>query len=195
MKQGSLIASCPLEILCLDFTTMACRKDGKENVPVMMDVFSNFTVAVMTPNQQVKTVAKALVDKWFYTYGIPSGIRSDKGKSFDNNIIHHLCTIYRVKQSTTTPYNPHNDPKCERFNWTLHDLLKMLPKWQKANWPANLNLLVFAYNAVPNSTTGLQLYQLMFGCKAQTPCDNWLGLNNYDSDESVSKSSWLQEHH
>ena len=34
----------------------------------------------------------------------------------------------------------------------------------------------------------------MFGCKGQTPCDNWLGLINYDSDESVSKSSWLQEH-
>ena len=34
----------------------------------------------------------------------------------------------------------------------------------------------------------------MYGCKAQTPCDNWLCLNNYDSDESVSKSSWLQEH-
>ena len=45
-----------------------------------------------------------------------------------------------------------------------------------------------------NSTTRLQPYQLMCGCKAQTLCDNWLGLNNYDSDESVSKSSWLQEH-
>ena len=47
---------------------------------------------------------------------------------------------------------------------------------------------------MPNSTTGLQPCQLMFGCKAQTPYDNWLGLNNYNSDESVSKSSWLQEH-
>ena len=35
----------------------------------------------------------------------------------------------------------------------------------------------------------------MFGHNAQTPCDNWLGLNNYGSSESVSKSSWLQEHH
>ena len=48
---------------------------------------------------------------------------------------------------------------------------------------------------LPNSTTGLQLYQLIFGHRAQTLCDNWLGLNNYDSDESVSKSSWMQEHH
>ena len=69
-----------------------------------------------------------------------------------------------------------------------------MPKSQKPNWPAHLNALVFAYYAMPNSTTGLQPYQLMFGCKAQTPCDNWLDLNNYDSDESVSKGSWLQEH-
>ena len=48
---------------------------------------------------------------------------------------------------------------------------------------------------MPNSTTGLQPYQLMFQCKAQTLCDNWLGLNNYDSNESVSKSSWIHEHH
>ena len=37
--------------------------------------------------------------------------------------------------------------------------------------------------------------QLMFCCKAQTPCDNWLGLNTYDLSKSVSKSSWIQEHH
>ena len=34
----------------------------------------------------------------------------------------------------------------------------------------------------------------MFGHKAQTLYDNWLGLSN-DSNESVSKSSWFQEHH
>ena len=103
--------------------------------------------------------------------------------------------MYGVKQSTATPYNPHGNPKCERFNWTLHDMLKTLLKSQKPNWPAHLNSLVFAYNAMPNLNTGLQPYQLMFGCKAQTPCNNWLGLNNYDSNEPVSKSSWLQEHH
>ena len=67
-------------------------------------------------------------------------------------------------------------------------------KSQKPNWPAYLSSLVFAYNAMPNLTTGLQPYQLIFGCKTQTPCNNWMGLNNYDSDEPVSKSSWLQEH-
>ena len=59
-------------------------KDDKENVLVMMDAFSNFTVAIATSNQWAKTVAKSLVDRWFYTYGIPYRIHRDQGKSFDN---------------------------------------------------------------------------------------------------------------
>ena len=94
---------------------MGHSKDGKENILVMTDIFSNFTLAVITPNQQAKTVAKALVDRWFYTYGIPSRIHSGKSKSLDNNTIYHFCIICGVKQSTTTPYNPHGNPKCERL--------------------------------------------------------------------------------
>ena len=120
-------------------------------------------------------MAKALVDRWFYNNGIPFRIHSDWGKSFDNQIIHHLCTVYGVKQSSTTQYNPCGSSKCERFNQTLHDLLKMLPKSQKPNWPAHLNSLVLAYNATPNSTIELQQYQLIFGCKALTLCDNCFG--------------------
>ena len=47
---------------------------------------------------------------------------------------------------------------------------------------------------MPNSTAGLQPYQLMFGCKFQTPCDSQLGVNNCNSNESVFKSYWMQEH-
>ena len=92
-----------MDLLCIDFMKVDMNKDGKENVLVMTNAFSKFSVAVVMPNQQAKTVAKALVDKWFYTYGIPARIHSDQGKSFDNKIIEQLCNIYGVKQSTTTP--------------------------------------------------------------------------------------------
>ena len=83
----------------------------------MADTFSKFSVVVVMPNQQAKTVVKSLVDKWFYTFGIPTRIHSDQG-SFDNKIIEQQCKIYGVKQSTTTPYNPHRNSPCER-NCTL----------------------------------------------------------------------------
>ena len=106
--------------------------------------------------------------------------------------------MYRVKQSTTTPYNPCNpcgDSTCERFNCTLHDLLKILDKEQKANWPLLLPSLVFAYNAMPHSVTGYQPYELMFGHKAPTVCNAWLGLAKYNDQYLQSKSTWVNEQH
>ena len=80
---GSIIANNPMDLLCIDFIKVDLSKDGKENVLVMTDAFSTFSVAVFTftPNQEARKVAKALVDRWFYTYGIPSRIHSERGKS------------------------------------------------------------------------------------------------------------------
>ena len=139
-----------MDLLCMDFMKVDVSKDGKENVLVMADAFFKFSVAVVTPNQQVKTVAKALVDNWFYTYSIPSRIHNDQEKSVNNKIIQQLCKTYDVKGSTTTPYNPHGNSSCKQFNCTLQNLLKTLPKDQKPNWPAHLGALVFAYNAMPH---------------------------------------------
>ena len=151
-------------------------KNGKENVLVMTDAFSKFCIAVITPNQKAKMVAKTLIDIWFYTNWIPARIHSDQGKSFDSHLIDQLCKLYSIQKSTITLYNPQGNSPCECLNCTLQNLLKMLPKDQKPNWPEHLSTLVFAYNATPHSTTGYQPYQLMFGHKAPMPCDNWLGL-------------------
>ena len=85
------------------------------------------------------TVAKALVDKWFIPYGVPARLHSDKGKSFENEIITHLCKIYGIQKSTTTPYNPRGNGICERFNRTLHGLLKTLNAEEKHHWPKHIN--------------------------------------------------------
>ena len=62
----------------------------------------------------------------------------------------------------------------------LHDLLKTVDKEQKANWPLHLSSLLFAYNAMLHSVTGYQPYDLMFGHKAPTVCNAWLGLAQYN---------------
>ena len=142
-----------MDLMCIDFTKVDALKDGKENILVLTDAFTKFSQAFVTPNLMVITIVKILVDKWFYMYGIPACIHSNKGHSFDNEIMSHLYAMYTVKQSTTMPYNMHGNAPTERLNCTLIGMLKSLPKEQKSNWPLHLPSLVFAYNIRPLATT------------------------------------------
>ena len=95
--------------------------------------------------------------------------------------------MYSVEQSFTSPYNPHGNAFCKHFNRTLLGLLKTLKWEEKADWPSHLPALVFAYNATPHASTGYLPYQLMFGCHALAPCDNWLGLHAYNDDKLITR--------
>ena len=108
-------------------------RGGKENILVLMDTFSRYSQAFVMYNQKSLTVAKFLVERWFSVFGIPSRLHSDQGKSFDNEIIAHLCRMYGVRQSTTAPYNPQGNSQCESFNRTLFGLMHSLNQEQKPN--------------------------------------------------------------
>ena len=143
-----------MDLLCIDFTKVDPSKSGKENILVLTDAFTKFSQVLVTPNQKALTVAKILVDKWFYIYGIPAQIHSDQGWWFDNQIMKHLYAMYGIEQSATMPYNPCGNAQCKQFNHTIMGLLTALLKEQKDNWLLHLPSLVFAYNATPHNTTG-----------------------------------------
>ena len=75
----------------------------------------------------------------------------------------------------------------------MFGLLKSLTKEQKADWPNHLLALTFPYNATPHVTTGFQPYELMFGHRAPTPCNVWLGLHTYNDKKSSSKATWVDQ--
>ncbi|KAL0161382.1 hypothetical protein M9458_045107, partial [Cirrhinus mrigala] len=62
---GHLLASRPNEILAVDFTVLEPSSSGLENVLVMTDVFTKYTLAVPTRDQRAETVAQVLVVEWF----------------------------------------------------------------------------------------------------------------------------------
>ena len=70
-KMGHLNASKPLEVVAIDFTLLDKSSSGLENVLLITDVFSKFTVAVPRRDQKAKAVAKVLVNDWFLKFGVP----------------------------------------------------------------------------------------------------------------------------
>ena len=123
---GRLMATQPLEVVAMDFTMLEPSSDGRQNVLVITDVFSKFTIAVPTHNQKAETVAKVLVNECFRRYGVPQRLHSDNGQNFESAVINELARMYEIKRSHTTPYHPAGNGQCERFNRTLHNLLRTL---------------------------------------------------------------------
>lgn len=58
---GHLLASRPNEIVAIYYTVLEPTQSGLENLLVMTDVFSKYTLAVPTCDQRAPTVAQALV--------------------------------------------------------------------------------------------------------------------------------------
>ena len=175
-KMCHLTASKPNEILAIDFTVLEKSSSGFENTLVVTDIFSKYTIAVPTRDRTANTVAKVLIKEWFNKLGIPQQIHSDRGKCFDSKIVHHLCKYYDILKTKTTPYHPQGNSQCERFNRTLHDLLRSLETEKKARWPEILPELTFVYNCTPHASTGYSPYFLFFGQEPRLHIDNILNL-------------------
>ena len=186
----SIVATRPLQILAIDFTVLEKASNGQENVLVMTDVFTKFTVAVPTKDQKATTTARALVREWFLKYGVPVCVHSDQGRNFLSSLMNELYRSYQITKSQTTPYNPKGNGQVERYNRTLHDLLRTLPVEQKRRWPEHLPEVVYAYNATPHATTGFSPFFLMFGRDAKLPVDMLFGEPNDGTDSD----SWVAKH-
>ena len=191
-RMGHLIAVKPLHILAMDFTVLEKSSCGLENVLVLTDVFTKYTLAIPTKDQKARTVAKVLVDEWFLKFGIPERIHSDGGRSFQNNLIQELCTLYGISKSKTTAYHPEGNSQVERFNNTMHGLLRTLPPEQKRHWPRYLKELCYAYNATPHASTSFSPFYLMFGVHPRLPID--LLLQGEEESTVSNMDEWIVGH-
>ncbi|XP_041864913.1 uncharacterized protein LOC121654728 [Melanotaenia boesemani] len=180
----------PLELVCMDFLSLEPDSSNTSNILVMTDHFTKFALALPTPNQKSKTVAKCLWDQFIVHYGIPERLHSDQGPDFEAKLIKDLCEISGIKKIRTTPYHPRGNPT-ERFNRTLLSMLGTLESKQKSHWKDYVMPLVHAYNCTRSDVTGFCPYELMFGRKPRLAVDLAFGLP-LNKDQKVTHVQYVE---
>lgn len=191
---GSILAQKPQEVVAVDFTVLERSSNGLENVLVITDVFTKFTQAIPTRDQKARTVADVLVKEWFVRYGVPRRLHSDQGRCFEAEIIKELSHMYGIKKSRTTPYHPTGNGQAERFNRTMHNLLRTLGAEEKRRWNQHIMELVFAYNATPHASTGYTPYFLFFGREPQLPIDQLFSPPVEGNTNPTNIDEWVAKH-
>ena len=120
------------------------------------------TIAYVTPDQTVKTIAKFLYGGYISIFGTLARFLSDRGNSFTSSIIEEQCKILGIKWLWTTPYHPQMNGLVERSHKTIMHMIRKLGEDKKAHWPFHLAEIMHAYSAIWSAVIGYSPHYLMF---------------------------------
>ncbi|KAL1269812.1 hypothetical protein QQF64_032101 [Cirrhinus molitorella] len=99
-------AARPLQLVCMDFLSVEPDGSNTKDILVITDFFTKYAVAIPTPNQKARTVAKCLWENFVTHYGFPECLHSDQGPDFESHVIKELCEVSGIRKNRTTPYHP-----------------------------------------------------------------------------------------
>ena len=172
-----------LEVLHIDYMGPLPRtSSGARYILMMVDKFTKWVEAVPTQDCTAETTADALLQV-FYRIGFPQSIVSDRGKSFENNLIKQLCRTLGISKERTTPYRPSANGQCERLNRVLMASLRCCLEKARDDWHKFVPQIAAAIRSTVNRSTGYTPNFLMFGQEINLPVDIVFGAPHPRYDE------------
>ena len=122
--------------------------------------------------RDAETIAKHLIEDFFYKYGYPEVMKTDNGGEFRNGTMRAIQHFLYIRSALTTPYNSQANGKVEKRNSRIYDILSTFCSSNEDNqrrWDDFLPVVSWAYNTTVNNTTGFTPFRAMFGREAHSP--------------------------
>jgi hypothetical protein len=133
----------------------------------------------------------------FSQVGICSVIISDNGTNFTSQVTQQFMKLFGCSPRFLTPYHPQGSGLVERFNSTFKSMLHHVVRDHPGTWPKLVPLLVWSLREMPNATTGLTPYQLVYGRLPKGVLslvkDGWAGEIELPPDLSKTANEYLNQ--
>ncbi|KAL5264824.1 hypothetical protein ACHWQZ_G005783 [Mnemiopsis leidyi] len=177
-------ANRPNEYLSLDLIGPINGPCRFKYILTMKDRFTKYVQLVPLIDGTSQKIAKALMDHWFFTFGIPEKILSDRANNLTGELMQSVYNIFQVNKIRTTSYHARGNGDCERANKDISIILKKLVKDNYSSWPNKLPYVSFAINTAVHASTGFSPARLQFGRELRTPSDLWFSTTSTETYKS-----------
>ena len=105
----------------------------------------------------------------FKLHGVPKVIVSDRDAKFTRNFWKSLFKGLGTQLNFSTVYHPQTDGQIERVKEVLDDMLTMYVMDELGKWEEYQHLVEFAYNNNFQVSAGMIPFEILYGCKCNTP--------------------------
>lgn len=158
-------------------------RTGDKWILSIIDRFSRYCMFVPLPDARHETAAKALVDNWFSTFGIPVRLISDNGKHFEGHGWRDIERHLWFRHVRTAAYAPWSNGAVERIHSTLKATLTKFCLNNNARWAEMLPQIAYAANSTVHTAHGVTPHEVMFGWIPRLPFE---GVHKSDLAEARS---------
>ena len=175
---GTYHAGYPMERVHIDILgPFTPSRSGNVYILVMVDQFTKWVELAALPAQNAELTAKAFLDHFVVTMGVPLEIHSDQGANFQSNLFQAFCQLLEITKTRTTPYHPSGNGQVEVFNRVILQMIRSyLSSGGIKRWDENLPLIAMALHSMKNKSTGFSANMMMLGRETTKPIDLILGL-------------------
>ncbi|KAL2099488.1 hypothetical protein ACEWY4_003882 [Coilia grayii] len=143
---------------------------GHRYILVICDYATRYPEAFPFRKIAARPIAQALL-QLFSRVGIPQEVLTDQGTAFLSRTMKQVYSLLGIKGIRTTPYHPQTDGLVERYNQTLKGMLRKFVAVNGKDWDRWLPYLLFAYQEVPQASTGFSPFELLYGRQVRGPLD------------------------
>ena len=125
-----------------------------------------------------EAICEALLEMFSYT-GVPRVVVTDRAASFRGKLMKEFMKRLGCAPRFSSPYHPEGNAIVERWNQTLKNMLHQVVKARPKGWEKELPFLLWAYRELPNATTGVSPFMMVYGQIGRGPLtilkETWTG--------------------